>query len=247
MTAEHETILLLTRPERASVRFAAKVREAGIGPFRLIVSPLIGIDYNSGPVPIGNAGGLIFTSRNGVEAARKADISRTLPCWCVGASTASYARDCGWVVCASARDSDEFVHLVGSARPAMPLLHIRGRHTRGDVAARLNHAGIQTHEHVAYDQPALPFSEAAKVALSGQAPVIAPVFSPRTARHFAQAAPFSAPLWIAAISRAAANPLESLPSQALVVAKTPDAAGVLGELRQLFSLSARVERGPPGD
>jgi uroporphyrinogen-III synthase len=62
-----------------------------------------------------------------------------------------------------------------------PLIHLHGEHTRGDVAKRLNSAGIETHEAVIYRQEALPLSAEVIALIGGADPVVLPLYSPRSA------------------------------------------------------------------
>lgn len=58
---------------------------------------------------------------------------------------------------------------------------------------------------VVYDQLSQPLSDAARQALAGMAPVILPLFSPRSARILSeQVTQARAPLWLVPISPAAA-------------------------------------------
>ena len=66
-------------------------------------------------------------------------------------------------------------------------LYLRGRHTSRDLAARLNAGGRTAREQIVYDQRAVPLSPTALSALRA-GPVIVPLFSPRTARLFVDAA-----------------------------------------------------------
>ena len=85
-----------------------------------------------------------------------------------------------------------------------PCLYCRGLHTRGDLAARLETAGIPTDEVVLYDARPLPLTRAADAVLSGSRPVVLPLFSPRSARLLA-ANPIAAPVRAVAISDAVAE------------------------------------------
>ena len=105
-----------------------------------------------------------------------------------------------------------------------------------------------------YDQQALPLSAAGRALLRGQAPVVLPLFSPRSARLAAQAArDAAAPLWLAAISAAAAAAWGQaggpVPARR-VVADAPDAGGMARVIAALGPPDAprtdAVERGTPG-
>jgi uroporphyrinogen-III synthase len=79
---------------------------------------------------------------------------------------------------------------------------------------------------VAYDQIARPLSAPARAALDAGAPIILPVFSPRSSRLLAhEAAQAQAPLDLIAISAAAAAPWKDRPVS-IAIAAAPDSAAM---------------------
>ncbi|MDK3017818.1 uroporphyrinogen-III synthase [Pseudodonghicola sp. IC7] len=240
----------MTRPPDAADRFVAALDPALRARLALIRAPLMQIVPCQARIALAGVAGVIFTSANGVRFADlPAATIRSLPAYCVGRTTAEAAQDAGWQVVLTCPDADHLVAALTDARPVAPLLHLRGAHARGEIAGRLTAAGIETGAAVVYDQVLLPLSPAAQAALAGPEPVIVPLFSPRTARHFADicgdAARPAAPLFLGAISPAAAEPVENLGAAALEVAKTPDAAGMAVVVERLAERSCRVE-GPGG-
>ena len=55
------------------------------------------------------------------------------------------------------------------------MVHLRGRHQRGDVAKRLHDAGLSVTSHVLYDQVEVPPDAAFTTAL-GRTPLCVPLF-----------------------------------------------------------------------
>ncbi|WP_417740722.1 uroporphyrinogen-III synthase [Salipiger sp.] len=218
-----EPILLLTRPEAASRQFLTAVEADGGRGFRSIISPLIGIEV-TGPLPdLQGVGGVIFTSANGVRA-YEALGGPVLPlCYTVGDATAEAARNAGFAPKIAAGDAASLVALILAEAPEVPLVHLRGTHARGAVAERLRAGGLSASEAVIYDQPAQELSAAAKAALQGDAPVIVPLFSPRSAAQFAGGAHGDAPLLVVAMSRDVAAALEALYVTRLEILARPDA------------------------
>lgn len=212
--------LLLTRPQAASERFAAAL-PAGVA---CVISPLLRIVSFGGAVPLDGVRGVILTSRNGVEAAGP---GQPMPAWCVGERTTEAARAAGWQAECAGLDAATLVDRLIAAPPEAPLLHLRGVHTRGGIAARLTAAGITTSEHVVYDQEFCPLSDAARALVAGNQPVIAPLFSPRTATHFAATCAPRAGLVVAAISDATAKALKDKGYDGVHVADTPDEAAMI--------------------
>lgn len=245
MTQHIKTVLLLTRPSTAAETFAARIRAFELPGLEICAAPLMQITPTHDTLDLGRARGVIFSSRNGVEMANELTQDR-LPCHCVGRSTAALAAETGWAVLTCEQTADDLVGHLLTTDSDTPLVHIGGRERRGDVAARLTQAGIPTNEHVAYEQNLLPLPQPAIAALRGPAPVIAPLFSPRSARHFARTAKPSVPLWLPVISPAAAEPLESLGSGRVLVAKAPDADAMVDATLEAYREATRVEGAPRG-
>jgi uroporphyrinogen-III synthase len=166
---------------------------------------------------------------------------RDLPGFAVGDATAQAARRAGLRVQVAGGDAQALLRHLAAVRPAGPLLHVRGEHARGDVAARLCQTGLETREVVLYRQILLPPNDAARRALRGSAPVVVPLFSPRTAEQFAAQHTGRAPLYIAAMSRAVADKVAHLPVRRLLVAERPDAPAMLNALSTLLDRAARLE------
>lgn len=228
MAAQSRPTLLITRPAASGARFAEGVRAQRGDRISIILSPLMQTRFLAPQLPPslegGDVRGVLFTSESGVRGLARLWPRRDLPAWCVGDQTAAAARDAGWQAQALGGDAQAMADAIVTARLSGPLLHARGADVTAGLSARLAAAGIALTELVVYEQVPLPLSGAARAALDGQAPVIVPVFSPRSARLFAaSAAGSAAPLLCAAISVAAAEPLHVLRPAALAVAARPDA------------------------
>ncbi|ROU03197.1 uroporphyrinogen-III synthase [Histidinibacterium lentulum] len=218
-------ILLVTRPLPEAERFVRTVMARLARRPQVILSPLMDIVTLGVETPP-DVAGLVLTSARGAEAAGRLGLPRGLSAWCVGAQTEAAAEAAGLVALPGGGDADALVSRVLAARPKGPLLHLRGAHARGDVAARLSAGGVETIERVVYDQRARPPSDEALAALRGTAPVIAPVFSPRSAALLAEAGPVRAPLAVAAISPAAAEAAAPLGAARIGVADRPDGSAM---------------------
>lgn len=233
--------LLMTRPRAASERFVARIRPETRDRVSVIHSPLLAIRPLPGDIDLDGIRGLIFTSANAVCIASSRIATRDLPCFCVGETTTGAAQSAGWTAQCAGATSEALVAGLLRSRPASPLLHLRGLHTRGDPAAILTGSGLTVRDQAIYDQQLVDFSPEARAALVGDEPVIAPVFSPRSARQFAGTAKITAPLWLVALSDAVAQPLLSLPYQQLKVAKTPSNGAIHKALAKMIAKAARVE------
>lgn len=211
---DRKPILLLTRPHAASSSFATMVQHD----VEIVISPLIDI------IPVGEAptlaagAGAIFTSRNGIVMT-----GNDRSAWCVGQRTTLAAQSKGWHATYAGGTASDLVATLIATPPVQPLVHLRGTHSRGDVAERLQKAGLPVTETVVYDQVALPLSDEARAALDGEVPVIVPLFSPRSAALFASRPPGRARVVLIAMSADVAARLAPYTSDAIQVAAEPTA------------------------
>ena len=215
--------LLLTRPRAASERFAVQLREE-LGITDIVISPLLEIEF----LPIGNVPKdalIVFTSRNGVEAWAHSQLVAQRNCICVGQATADAARDLGFETHVSGGTVDHIYADLCKDSHETEIIHIHGRHTRGDLVERLASEGLQASGMIAYEQKTLELSEEARALLIGGAPVIVPLFSPRSAAQFASSGPFGPQIDIIAISQAAADPCPDAR-----IAPSPDARGMIAAI-----------------
>ncbi|TMV07234.1 uroporphyrinogen-III synthase [Ruegeria sediminis] len=231
----------MTRPRAASERFVAQLPPKLRGRMRVVHSPLLDIRPIERKIDVSGLRGLIFTSANGVSAAAPLMRNRSLPAYCVGEATTAAAEKAGWTAQMAGETAEELIATLLHQRPGSPLLHLRGEHSRGHLAERLTQLGLTVRDQAIYRQRLLPFSKEARAVMSGHLPVIAPVFSPRTARQFADLWTGQAPLWLAAISKAAAEPLDSLDFRRLKVAKRPNSEKMRLAVKKLAKHAMRVE------
>jgi uroporphyrinogen-III synthase len=238
-------VLLLTRSAAQSARFA-KEASAHLTGVSVIVSPVIEIEHRALFVRPEEYAGLVFTSENGVDAFAAACDARAHPVWCVGTRTAAAALSAGFTKVISAAqdggDAEGLLALLNRTRPTPPLLHLRGAHARGDLAPRLTALGLPCDAAILYDQRACLLSIQARDALNGAAPVLIPLFSPRSAALCAEsAAQAHAPLYPVAISAAAAQAWLALRPEVPIVAQRPDSAAMLDTLSGTFEAIAGSE------
>lgn len=219
--------LLLTRPMGPSLRFLGDLPRDLRRRVVPVIAPLLEIVH----LPVGKLAapqGLIFSSENGVAAARNAGLARPgMKAWCVGARTAEAASDAGLDAVACGGTAAQMLDHLLAERPAGRLLHPRGRHAAVEIAGALTEAGLDVHEAILYDQVARPLAAVARAALHSGAPVLAPVFSARTARLLVEAldAESRANLLVLCISPAVARVLAGS-GLALRTSATPDARGL---------------------
>lgn len=230
-----ETTLLLTRPEPAAQRFGAMVKSTLGDPGQIVISPLQQIVTLSPKDLPRRQEGLVFSSENGVMALVNKQPAEGRPTWCVGERTAECAQNSGFDVrgvCATAEDLG--TRLIAE-KPTLRLVHVAGRHRRGALVERLRDAGLAIRTLEAYDQQARPLTEEARRLLGGAKNIVAPVFSPRSAQLFADAAAMRrAPVHVVAISMATSAEWKPRPIEHVEIADTPDAAGVISAMGRLF-------------
>ncbi|RVT83426.1 hypothetical protein DXV76_14410 [Rhodobacteraceae bacterium CCMM004] len=254
-------LVLLTRPAAQSERFAEALRARIGGAADIVVAPVMKIVFRPAP-PVPERATLVFTSENGV-AAMPDDALAGRALWAVGPRTAAALRARGVRCRDGGGDAVALAQALVAARPAGPVLHLAGVHTAGDVAGTLRRAGIPAERHTVYDQVAEPLSAAGQAALAGIAPVILPLFSPRSARLLrSEVARARAPLAAVAISDAVAATWNGTAPCTVAEAKTAvamadavcavlaadvssDAAGLLG-MTQGDKLAKAVTAAPQG-
>ncbi|MDE4175746.1 uroporphyrinogen-III synthase [Phaeobacter sp. PT47_59] len=232
--------LLMTRPLASARRFVADLPAETPAQLEVIYNPLMEIEVIHGEIDASDTAGLIFTSGNGVAAA-KGRVPVDLPAYCVGARTTAEAGAAGWSAQSVGRTAEELIEALKDLRPECPLLHLHGRHTRGDVADRLAAAGLPCRGQEVYDQILLPLSDEAKRAFRAQTRLIVPIFSPRTARHFAEICPDASNLHLIAFSHAVEQPLKALNCKDLQVCTSPEADAMAALVRDAAARLVRVE------
>ena len=183
--------LLLTRPREDSLALAAELARHGV---ESLIEPMMTIRIDGdAKLDLSGTQAILLTSANGARALAATspdEEARLLPVLAVGCATAHAARDAGFrAVTAANGDVDALAALAaarlnpGSGR----LVHVAGRVSRGNLAARLRAAGFEAERAPLYDAlAARTLSAPARRALETQALAGVALFSPRTARLFAK-------------------------------------------------------------
>lgn len=200
---DQDPTLLLTRPEPQSRAFLAECEALAGRRLSSVISPAMSIEPVGDVPALDKYASLIFTSGNGVKAALAGATLAGRLVLTVGEKTAEMARNAGAEAVVLGEDVESFI--ANARRVKGPALFCRGVHSRGRLAERLGEAGVRVDEAVLYEQATRPLTPAALQLLSGSAPVVAPVFSPRTARLIGAYGVITAPLTIVAMSSAVAD------------------------------------------
>jgi uroporphyrinogen-III synthase len=213
-------VVLLTRPAAQSARFAERLRARMPG-LTIVTSPLIAPTYLNPIILLKPWKGIILSSETGAEAAGRIKASLPDLAFCVGDRTAQAARAAGFIPRSAEGDAEALLALILS-QPMAPLLHLRGREARGELAKRLSANGIETDEAVVYAQDEQSLTYEAIALLHGPSPILAPVFSPRSAEILAaecRRIKASAPVTLLGMSAAVAAVAGPWSANALVAAQ----------------------------
>ncbi len=226
--------LLLTRPEAQSRHFATIFRARFGADWPVVLSPLTTIQFlDPGPLPNG-ARDLIFTSQNAVLAYARLTGARAGKAWCVGKATEAAAQAAGFETCAGPGDGAGLAKAIKANGAGRTFVYPRPVHAARDVAAELNSAGIDTVSLVVYDQVLSPPTAEAQGVMQAAAPVLMPLFSPRSARAAGLAfRDIHAPLYVAALSDAVAE-ASGLPARYIATAAEPIGDAMLDALGALI-------------
>ncbi|WP_162497364.1 uroporphyrinogen-III synthase [Roseovarius dicentrarchi] len=234
-------IILITRPEPGATRFVAALKDLPGDDLSVVLSPVLAIAPQGSLPDLTGVRWLIFTSQHGVFRFAELSARRDIPAYCVGDTTAEAAEQAGITAISAGGDARDLLARIAADGAAGPMLHLRGAHAAADVAGALTTAGVPAGDAVLYAQHKVPLNDAARACLSGTAPVIAPVFSPRSAAALFEGVDVTAPLVVLAISRAAADRVPEGAAQACLVADRPDGAGMLRAWPEALARAYRLE------
>lgn len=227
-------ILLLTRPLEGSELFA-KAAQARFGErIEVAISPLQKIEWINADRNFSGYEGLIFTSKNGVLSWNRDKNKQFLHAFSVGPRTTETAREFGLNAVDGGGDAESLFDTIVAKKPKAPLLHIRGEHGVGNLAARLTEVGIPTDELIAYRQVAEDPSPSIEAILKSDRPVIAPLFSPRSVSLFQEAMPDNTSPWLAVISPNAAERVDVMLRRRMMVATSPNATAMLDLVEEII-------------
>ncbi len=235
--------ILITRPRIDAEPLAAILSEHGIDS---LIEPLMQAVFISDAAgdlfgALSGVQALVATSANGVRAFAAMESRRDLPVCTVGEATAAAARDAGFaIVEAAGGDVDALAAMIIATREPDKgaLLHIAGTVSAGDLGGALAGAGFACRRAVLYRmEPARTLSAAARRALARSTVSGIVLYSPRTARIFAEllAAADSTPacrhLVAYCLSANVASEVAHLPWAASIIAARPDQAAMVAAIR----------------
>jgi uroporphyrinogen-III synthase len=183
--------LLITRPELDTDAFRARLEALG---HQVTSEPLLTIEHLAiATDALGDAAGLVVTSRNGLRALAASPAmaaARQLPVIAVGPGTAALARELGFArVTEGSGTATELVPVIADVARTIggPLTHVRGEQVAVDLEAALRVRGVELREIVAYRAvPAVALRPRTRELLaSGDIDAVI-LMSPRTGAIFAR-------------------------------------------------------------
>ena len=223
-----QPVVLLTRPAAQSARFAESLR-ARLAEVRIVTSPLISPVFMEPVLPDGRFVGVILTSETGAEAAGRMKAKLPDMAFCVGDRTALVAEQAGFATLNAKGDAKALLDLILS-HPKSPLLYLRGREVSTDLSGPLAQRGVAVQDVVVYAQQEQPLTAEAEALLLGTRPILAPVFSPRSAQILTaecRRIGANAPVFVIAMSDAVAEAAVGIAAARPRVALHPDGKSML--------------------
>ena len=219
-------VILLTRPEQGSINLAASLH-ARLPESRIVISPLIAIEFTPSHLDFSQYDNIIFTSVNAVRAVKTKESIKNRTCYAVGDKTAQAARELGFNPRSAQGNAADLIRLILNDNPSAPLLHLHGRHTRGDIAKTLCRNGILCHSKVVYEQKKLDLNVEAHSVIKEEIPLILPFFSPRTAHIFLEQTDIPEKSIILGMSKAVIDPLKQVNAVKKFVIDKPNAQNMV--------------------
>jgi len=180
--------LLVTRPAADSAALAALLDAQG---HETIIDPMLEVrQHETVPPALDGVTGLVFTSANGVRAFAAISDRRDIDVFAVGDRTAEAARLAGFAKIDSADgDVEALIRLIAERRKPEEgaLLHVSGAVRAGNLAEILGGRGFTVHHAALYEAvAATALSAATQAAIKDGSLDGVLLFSPRTAKHFAE-------------------------------------------------------------
>lgn len=238
--------VLIIRPNPSAQVFADRLRDNLGKDCAICLSPIMRIEeIVPQRIDVSDYVGFVITSSHAAASAARIGAAQGMECYCVGEATAHKARDAGLRVLMTALNADALADRLQNSAIQGKLLYLRGSHVASDLSKRLNRAGLETDEEILYRQVDEILTPEALALLQGNAPVILPLFSSRSAALFFEQASVSAPLLVAAISEAVAKHVPSSVATTLRIAEAPTAEAMQHAIVALASDAKRVEGGNP--
>ena len=216
---QENVILLLTRPLDGNERFCLKIKHL-LYSCEILDNPIQRIDFLPSLSKVNKNSVLIFTSANGLRAAKKNNLSNK-KCFVVGANTKKIAVSFGYDVLGFSKDQENLLKLIKSKKPTESMVHIRGKHTVGNLCDALKRNQFSCLDIIGYNQEPLKIKKQNLQKIHSGRPVILPIFSSRSAELLQSNLDLTG-FNVIAISEAVAKIVTGVELGELVISKKPD-------------------------
>ena len=216
---QENVILLLTRPLGGNERFCLKIKHL-LYSCEILDNPIQRIDFLPSLSKVNKNSVLIFTSANGLRAAKKHNLINK-KCFVVGANTKKVAVSFGYDVLGFSKDQENLLKLIKSKKPTESMVHIRGKHTVGNLCDALKRNQFSCLDIIGYNQEPLKIKKQNLQKIHSGRPVILPIFSSRSAELLQSNLDLTG-FNVIAISEAVAKIVTGVELGGLVISKKPD-------------------------
>ena len=216
---QENVILLLTRPLDGNERFCLKIKHL-LYSCEILDNPIQKIDFLPSLSKVNKNSVLIFTSANGLRAAKKHNLINK-KCFVVGANTKKIAVSFGYDVLGFSKDQENLLKLIKSKKPTESMVHIRGKHTVGNLCDALKRNQFSCLDIIGYNQEPLKIKKQNLQKVHSGRPVILPIFSSRSAELLQSNLDLTG-FNVIAISEAVAKIVTGVELGELVISKKPD-------------------------
>lgn len=166
--------VLVTRPEPGASETARRLEVLGFLPIKLPLHEIRSLPVDLGALPK-NVAAVAITSANAIRHAPVEVVERLkhLPCFAVGASTATAAADAGFLkVINGGGDAEALAELVvGQPSGGGPVAYLCGKVRRPGFEKRLADVGIVVHAVETYDTMGLTFTTEKVINLTARHPI----------------------------------------------------------------------------
>ena len=216
---QENVILLLTRPLGGNERFCLKIKHL-LYSCEILDNPIQKIDFLPSLGKVNKNSVLIFTSANGLRAAKKHNLVNK-KCFVVGANTKKIAVSFGYDVLGFSKDQENLLKLIKSKKPTESMVHIRGKHTVGNLCDALKRNQFSCLDIIGYNQEPLKIKKQNLQKIYSGRPVILPIFSSRSAELLQSKLDLTG-FNVIAISEAVAKIITGVELGELVISKKPD-------------------------
>ena len=216
---QENVILLLTRPLDGNERFCLKIKHL-LYSCEILDNPIQKIDFLPSLSKVNKNSVLIFTSANGLRAAKKHNLINK-KCFVVGANTKKIAVSFGYDVLGFSKDQENLLKLIKSKKPTESMVHIRGKHTVGNLCDALKRNQFSCLDIIGYNQEPLKIKKQNLQKIHSGRPVILPIFSSRSAELLQSNLDLTG-FNVIAISEAVAKIVTGVELGELVISKKPD-------------------------